>query len=232
MVMCETEIHQTISELRKKTVVSSDGLKIGRIIDIVFDADFNVHSYIIGGSRWEELREALGFIDDIDPVVPVGNIAEITDKEIKLDIQKEKLSHKLEEGALPENAHTYSTLKRMKIIDSVGKVFGKIVNLVYVPCGDIAFIIGGNWFEEAGEKLGLKENVDLLLPFEYVDKISEEGIRLNLKMDDLKIAIDDKPLNPDEQRAYLNSIHRKEEIQMKIMERRKAEEFRDFSRFM
>ena len=230
--MCEIEKHQTISELRKKAVVSSDGLKIGRIIDVVFDSAINVHSYVIGGSRWEELREALGFIDDIDPIVPVASIVDIGEKEIKLNVPKEKLLHKLEEGAIPEKAHTYNELKRLKIIDSLGKVFGKIVNMVYVPCGDLAFLVGGNLFEEVSEKLGFKENVDLLLPFEYIESVTKEGIRLNLKMDDLKLSINDKPLDPDEQRVYLNSLHRKDEMKMHVMKRRKAEEFRDFSRFM
>ncbi|MHA1220908.1 MAG: hypothetical protein ACTSQB_04175, partial [Candidatus Heimdallarchaeota archaeon] len=82
MSMCELDEFQTISEMRKKIVISKDDLKIGRIIDVVFDSDYNLHSFIIGGSRLEELKEFLGFIDDVDPVIPVASIQEITEDSI------------------------------------------------------------------------------------------------------------------------------------------------------
>lgn len=231
MIMCVTDKFYTISDLRKKTVLCSDGLKIGRIIDIIFDTDLNLHSFIIGGSRWEEFREAIGIIDDIDPVLPVNKIQEITEKEVKIDVVKGDLKHKLERGVLPANSHSYSSLKREKIFDSEKNSFGRIVNLVFVPCGEPAFIIGGNWFEEAGEKLSFKENTDLLLPTSYIDSIDPVGIKLNVPLEKLRVALDDKPLDPDEQRKYLDSIHNKKAMKIRIMERRKAEEFRDFSRF-
>ena len=79
---------QTISEMRKKTIKSKDDLKIGHIIDVVFDDELNLHSFILGGSRWEEFREALGIIDDIDPIVPIEYIQSVGDKEILLNAAK------------------------------------------------------------------------------------------------------------------------------------------------
>ena len=231
MTLCETDKYYTVSDLRKKAVVCCDGLKFGRVIDVVFDASMNLHSFIIGGSRWEEFREAIGIIDDIDPVLPVDKIKEIKDKEVVIDAKKEDLKHKLEQDAFPPSSHSYSNLKKMKILDSNEKAFGRIVNLVFVPCGEPAFIIGGSRLEEAGEKLGFKENTDLLLPLEYISSIDPVGIKLNLPIEELKVTLDDKPLDPDAQRLYLNSIQTKKDMKMRIMERRKAEEFRDFSRF-
>ncbi|MGC9779077.1 MAG: PRC-barrel domain-containing protein [Candidatus Heimdallarchaeota archaeon] len=60
MGLCELDKHRSISDLRKKSVISQDGLVVGRIIDVVFDSKYRLHSFIIGGSRWEELRELMG----------------------------------------------------------------------------------------------------------------------------------------------------------------------------
>ncbi|HUU77869.1 MAG TPA: hypothetical protein VMX55_05950 [candidate division Zixibacteria bacterium] len=231
MSMCTTDEFYTISDLRKKTILCSDGLKFGRVVDIVFDSVMNLHSFIIGGTRWEEFREALGIIDDFDPVLPIGLIQEITDKEIIINAKKEDLKHKLQVGVFPEKSFSYSSLKRKKIFDEQKRRIGKIANLLFVPCGEPAFIIGGNWFEEAGEKIGFKENTDLLLPMAYIKKIDDEGIKLNIQLENLKVTLDNKPLDSESQRHYLNSIHNKKDMQMRILERRKVEEFRDFSRF-
>jgi sporulation protein YlmC with PRC-barrel domain len=51
MSMCEIDEYKTISELRKRSVISRDGLKIVRIINVVFDANHRLHSFVIGGSR-------------------------------------------------------------------------------------------------------------------------------------------------------------------------------------
>ena len=66
-----------------------------------------------------------------------------------------------DEGAIPDNAHTYSTMKRKNIFDGREQRFGRIVNLVFAPTGEAAFIIGGSHFEEFIESIGIKENVDL-----------------------------------------------------------------------
>jgi len=232
MSMCELDEFQTISEMRKKIVISKDDLKIGRIIDVVFDSDYNLHSFIIGGSRWEELKEFLGFIDDVDPVIPVASIQEITKDSIKLSVLKSKLKDKLEEGVIPNNAFTYSSLKRKKIYDSKDRKFGKIVNMVFLPCGEASFIIGGTWFEELSETLKFKENIDLLLPVDLIHSIDEKSIRLNIPYEDLHISIDNKPMDDVTQRAYLNSLKVKGSVKMRLLERRKGEEFRDFSKFM
>lgn len=229
--MCNTDESYTVSDLRKKTVRCCDGLKIGRVIDVVFDPNMNLHSCVIGGSRWEEFREALGIIDDIDPVIPIDSIQEINTEEIIIDAEKKNLKHKLEKDVFPEKSLVYSNLKRKTILDSQNRRVGKIVNLVFVPCGEPAFIVGGTWFEEVGEKTGFKENTDLLLPIEYIEAVDEDGIKLNIPIEKLKLAFDDKPLDADAQRHYLNSIKNKKEMKMRIMERRKLEEFRDFSRF-
>lgn len=231
MNMCEMDECRTISELRKRSVMSRDGLKIGRIIDVVFDSNYRLHSFIIGGSRWEELSEFLGFIEDIDPVIPVDSVMEVTEDTITTNIPKEKLKHKLEEGVIPEDAFTYLGLKRTKIFDKNNQNFGKVTNLVFLPCGEPAFIIGGAGLEEFAESLKFKENIDLLLPIEYIDYIDHNGIKLKTRISELQLTKENKPMDKDTQRVYLNSLKQKGEAKTKLLLRPKIEEFHDFARF-
>lgn len=231
MNMCELDEYRTISELRKKSVISRDGLKIGRIIDVVFDSNYRLHSFVIGGSRWEELREFLGFIEDIDPVIPADAVKEITEDSININIPKEKLKHKLEKSVIPEDAFTYNELKRMKIFDKNDQKFGKLINLVFLPCGEPAFIIGGTGMEEFAESLKFEENIDLLLPIEYIDRIDSNGIKMKTHVRELNLTKDNKPMDKDTQRVYLNSLKRKGEAKTQLLMRPKLEEFHDFARF-
>ena len=218
----------TISDLRKKTVISSDGLKIGKIIDVVFTADSKLHSFIIGGSRWEEIREKLGLIEDIDPIVPVESVKAIKEV-ILLDIPKEKLLNYTDEGAIPENAFTYSTMKRKNIFDGREQRFGKIINLVFAPTGEAAFIIGGGVFEEVMETLGFKENIDLFLPITNVHEIIDKRIKLNKPLDELKLSADNKPMDEKAHIKYLNSLSSEASLQVHVRKRKYIEGNRDMT---
>lgn len=231
MSMCELDEYRTISELRKRSVISKDGLKIGRIIDVVFDSNYHLHSFVIGGSRWEELREFLGFIEDVDPVIPIDSVMEVTDDSININIPKEKLKHKLEEDVIPEDAFTYNELKRMKIFDKNDQKFGKLINLVFLPCGEPAFIIGGTRMEEFAESFKFEDNIDLLLPIEYIDYIDHKGIKMKVRISELQLTKDNKPMDKETQRVYLNSLKRKGDAKTQLLLRPKPEEFHDFARF-
>ncbi|MBD3189427.1 MAG: hypothetical protein GF308_02230 [Candidatus Heimdallarchaeota archaeon] len=217
MSLCELDNHYNISEMRKKTVICSKGSKIGNIQDIVVNNQYQLESFIIGGSFWEEFRERLGIIKDIDPVVPVNNVAEITKNEIILNLPKEELPHKLEEGVISPTAITYNLLRRKKVIDSKGKTIGKIVNLVILPCAEIAFIIGGPRLEEIAESIGFKENWDLLLPIKYIKSVDDETITINVSQDKLKVTLDNRLIEDEKVKDYLDSLQTKGSAEMRAL---------------
>ena len=229
MKLCKMDDCITISDLRKKTVISSDGLKIGRIIDVVFTADSKLHSFIIGGSRWEEIREKLGIIEDVDPVVPIESVAAVKEV-ILLDIPKEKLLNFTDEGAIPEDAFTYSSMKRKNIFDGREQRFGKIINLVFAPTGEAAFIIGGSVFEEVMESLGFKENVDLFLPITNVHEVIDKRIKLNKPIDELKLSADNKLMDEEAHRKYLNTLKSEANLEIHVRKRKYIEGNRDTTR--
>ncbi|MHA1737401.1 MAG: PRC-barrel domain-containing protein [Candidatus Heimdallarchaeota archaeon] len=229
MKLCKMDDCITISDLRKKAVISSDGLKIGKIVDVVFTTDCKLHSFIIGGSRWEEIREKLGLIDDIDPVIPVESIKTVKEV-ILLDIPKEKLLNYTDEGVIPENAFTYNTMKRKNIFDGREQRFGKIINLIFAPTGEAAFIIGGSIFEEVIESLGIKENIDLFLPITNVHEVIDKRIKLNKPIDELRLSANDKLMDEEAHRKYMNTLKSKASLQIHVRKRKHIEGNRDMTR--
>lgn len=229
MKLCKMDDCITISDLRKKAVISSDGLKIGRIVDVVFTSDSKLHSFIIGGSRWEEIREKLGLIEDIDPVVPINSV-EAVKEVVLLNIPKEKLLNYTDEDAIPENAVTYSTMKRKNIFDAREQRFGRIINLVFAPTGEAAFIIGGSIFEEVIESLGIKENVDLFLPIVNVQEVVDKRIKLNKPIDELPLSADNKPMDDVSYRKYMNSLKSEASLETHVRQRKYIEGNRDITR--
>ncbi|NHJ26320.1 MAG: PRC-barrel domain containing protein [Candidatus Lokiarchaeota archaeon] len=212
--LCSLENFENISEMRKKAIICSDGKKIGHIIDVVFDSKFQLHSFIVGGSFWEEFRESLGIIDDIDPVVPVENIVEINSREIRIDLHKDQLKHKFEEEIFPKNGFLYSNLKRKGITDIYDRKIGKICNMVFLPCGEASFIVncpkGKNFVPK-----GITSKWDLLLPSNEIESISNEKIKLNINAETLEKTLNNHILDADAARNYLNSLEQKNTAELR-----------------
>ena len=82
-----TETDLNFSQLSKLDIVDSDGLKIGRIIDIWFDLNSQMW-LVLGGGFFEELLEKLRVQPDIDLLVPMDFIKAIGADSITLDRTK------------------------------------------------------------------------------------------------------------------------------------------------
>jgi hypothetical protein len=134
-------------------------------------------------------------------------------------------------SVISSKGHFYSTLKRRRVFDKNDKKFGRIVNLLFAPCGEPAFIIGGTAFEEITENLGFKEDIDLLLPINTITKIDTEKIQININKEKLKLAIDEKPLDYADQKRYFDSLKAKGEMKRKFLIRPHVEQTLDATRF-
>jgi hypothetical protein len=119
----------------------------------------------------------------------------------------------------------------MKIFDKNKQKFGKVVNLVFLPCGEPALIVGGTGMEEFAENVKFEENIDLLLPMDYIETVDHQGIKMKAQVSELSLTKDNKPMDKETQRAYLNSLIRKGEAKTQLLMRPKPEEFHDFARF-
>ena len=206
-----------LGKLRKKIVECSKGEKVGKIIDVVYDSADNIkpNAFIIGGSFWEEFRESLGLIHDIDPVVHINEIAYIDDKKIKLTIPRDELPHKLQNGVIPPHSLVYSALKRKTVVGRDGMKVGRIVEQIFFPDGKVAFIIGGSFLEELSEKLGFSKDWDLLLPTKYIKSIEDDIIHISLNKDELHFTLNNEILDEEEALKYLNKIQAAHDAEIK-----------------
>lgn len=85
--------------------------------------------------------------------------------------------------------------------------------------------------EEFAESIKFEDNIDLLLPIDFIDSIDQEGIKMKTRVSELQLTKDNKPMDKETQRVYLNSLKRKGEAKTQLLMRPKTEEFHDFARF-
>ena len=103
---------------QKMDIVDKDGKKLGRAIDVDFDAD-GTAMIIVGGGFVEEKLEALGLKADVDIIVP-GNVIASIDEKIHLGVGESELSTTMEDALKPEEVK--KARERMDVHTDVTKV--------------------------------------------------------------------------------------------------------------
>ncbi len=179
------------NELKKADVLDSSGRKIGRIGDLTFkfDGDLKLSKFIITGPRWEELLESLSIKKDRDYVFDGSKIKKIGEN-IHLDTSVNKLKTTLDKDAIPKEDIRYSALEKMEIIDNQGTKVGHAVDIDFDVSGAVSMIVGGSFFEEKLEALGLKADVDIIVPGDVISSITDK-IHLKVSKDELETTMED-----------------------------------------
>ncbi|MHA2425094.1 MAG: hypothetical protein ACXAEF_09920 [Candidatus Thorarchaeota archaeon] len=178
-------------EITKCDVLDSLGDKIGRIGDMTFtfDGDLKLSQFILEGSRVEELLESLKVKPDMDPICDASIIRRIGDH-IRLNTQMNSLKTTLEEGAIPKGEIRLSELQKLEIVDKEDVKVGKAVDVDFDVDGTASLIVGGGIVEETLESLGLKSDIDIIVPTETIESMGEK-IKLKVSKDELKLTMDD-----------------------------------------
>ena len=125
------------SDIRGKDVVDSKGKKVGEVNDWIFgcgENKLNPKYIVLGGGRVQEFLESIGARPDIDPVVSLNDVDQITDK-VYLKVDSESLKKTIDPGVLDKSDYTFSKLTDIKVIDSDGFKIGFIIDI---------------WFDEDG----------------------------------------------------------------------------------
>ena len=73
----------TLSELKKKKVIDTDGVRVGKIKDVRFDEDGSTW-FVLGGGFVEELLEKIHVRHRMDLLVPADWIGIVGENEIEL----------------------------------------------------------------------------------------------------------------------------------------------------
>jgi sporulation protein YlmC with PRC-barrel domain len=177
--------------LQKSDVVDLNGDVIGRINDLTFtfDGKFKLSKFILAGSKFEEFLESIKVRPDNDPVFHASMIKSVSDR-IHLDTTKNSLKTTLDEGAIEDNEIRFSDLKKMQIIDKNGEKVGKALEMDFDADGKVCVIAGGGFIEEKLEALGIKADIDILVPGMAIESIGDK-IKLNVSKDNLSMTLDE-----------------------------------------
>ncbi len=189
-------------ELRNCDVVDSSGEKVGKINDLtfVFEGALVLKQFILAGSKWEEFLESAKFRPDKDPVLDASLISRIGDK-VQLNTNVNSLKTTLDKGAIEMGEIRWSELTKMDIFDKDEVKIGRAVDVDFDTDGTACLIVGGGLVEETLESVGLKTDVDILVPSGHLVAIRDNKIVLDVSKDDLKLTMDKALENPEVRKA-------------------------------
>ena len=178
-------------EMRKAEVVDSSGNKVGKVGDLTFtfDKELKLSKFILAGPRFEEFLESIKVRPDKDPVFDSSLITKI-DENVHLDTSVNSLKTTLDKDAIGEGEIRLSKLEKMDIVDSTGKKIGRAIDIDFDVDGTVSMIVGGGFIEEKLEALGLKADVDIIVPGSVIDSITDK-ICLRVSEGELARTMDD-----------------------------------------
>ncbi|MGY5872965.1 MAG: PRC-barrel domain-containing protein [Candidatus Thorarchaeota archaeon] len=189
------------NELRNCDVVDSSGERVGRIDDVTFtfDGSLKLKQFILAGSRWEELLESAKIKPDKDHLLDADLITRIGDR-VQLSTNVNSLKTTLDAGAISADEIRWSDLTKMDIYDHDDVKVGRAVDIDFDLDGSASLIVGGGMIEEALESVGLKSDIDIIVPAKAIASMSDK-IKLTVSKDDLKLTMAKALENPEVKKA-------------------------------
>ncbi|MCK4485011.1 MAG: PRC-barrel domain-containing protein [Candidatus Thorarchaeota archaeon] len=168
------------SDIKNKDVTDASGEKVGRVIDFIVrftDNKIDLKSVVLGGGRIEELLESLGIRPDKDPIFQLDCIDSISDI-VHLKVDVDTLKTTLDPTAMETGDVKMSELAKLKVVDSDGFKVGKVMDVWFDDNAKAWLVIGGGFVEETLENLGVKPDIDLLIPADFISEIQEKEVYL------------------------------------------------------
>jgi sporulation protein YlmC with PRC-barrel domain len=177
-------------ELRKVDVIDTSGQKVGNIGDLTFtfDGKLKLSQFILAGSAWEEFLESIKIRPDKDPVFDASLIEKITNK-VHINTSANSLKTTLDNCAISDDEIRLSHLEKLDIFDKDGIKVGRAVDVDFDKDGSAQLIVGGGFIEEKLEALGLKTDIDIIVPSEVISSI-QNNIKLMVSRDELENTMD------------------------------------------
>ncbi|MBK5112362.1 MAG: hypothetical protein KGD59_10455 [Candidatus Heimdallarchaeota archaeon] len=93
---------------------------------------------------------------------------------------------------------------------------GKICNMVFLPCGEAAFILSCHKETKMTPK-GFGSKWDLLLPATDIESVDLKTVRISVKAQSLEKTLNDHLLDKTAADDYLNSLTRKKEAEQRSL---------------
>jgi sporulation protein YlmC with PRC-barrel domain len=190
--------------LKNYDVLDSTGEKVGHIGDMTFKFEngaLKLSQFVLAGPKWEEFLEAIKVKPNRDPVFDSSFITKV-DENIHLNTSSNSLKTTLDKGAITEAEIRLSQLEKLRIFDKDGVNVGKAVDVDFDVDGTASLIVGGGFFEEKLEAVGLKPDIDIIVPIEIISEIGDT-IKLVKSKSELSVTMEDalKEQAPDIKKA-------------------------------
>lgn len=182
------------SHLTRMKVVDKDGKTVGKPGDALLDSEtLQVKSLILFGSFLEEKMEDLKLKEDVDPIVPLGSIAEekVSEKKIVLSEGHDQLEATSSGWTVPEGTIQFSKLKKVHVFDKDGNKIGTVIDIGYHEDGTYTLVLGGGFMEEFLEKIKVFADKDLLVPQKSISELGMDKITIKHSRKDLKTTIEE-----------------------------------------
>jgi len=176
--------------MKNMNVLDSSGKKIGKVGDFtfLFDGELKFSHFTMTGSMWHEFLEALNRKADHIHVFDSSVIGKV-DAHIHLDTTADDLITTKEKSVISDDEIRLSELESLDIIDKDNVKVGRAIDVDFDVDGRAAIIAGGGFIEEKLEAIGLKQDVDIIVPSDVIASIGE-SIRLSVSKDELETTLD------------------------------------------
>ncbi|MFX1369484.1 MAG: PRC-barrel domain-containing protein [Promethearchaeota archaeon] len=174
-------VNMKSSDLKNKAVFDAQGSKIGRVIDLIFNIEGTKLSpkfIVLGGGRIEEFLESIGAKPDNDPLFTIDVMEAVEDERIVLCADRDMLMNTLDFDVIGENDRKLSDISKASVIDADGIKIGKVVDTWFADNGEVFMLLGGGFWEETLERLGVQPEIDLLVSEKDIESFSEKEIKL------------------------------------------------------
>ncbi|MHA2358892.1 MAG: hypothetical protein ACXAB5_01340 [Candidatus Thorarchaeota archaeon] len=177
------------NELKKKTLIDSAGKKIGHISDMTFilDGELKLAHLILAGPLWEEFLEAIHLKPDHNHIVH-HSVIEKVDEHVHLDITADHLMTTMDKNTISDDEVKFSVLEKLDIFDKDHTKIGRAIDVDIDVDSRISIIVGGGFIEEKLEAIGLKNDVDIIVPSNVISSV-HDSIQLSVSKDELDTTI-------------------------------------------
>ena len=111
------------------------------------------------------------------------------DEHVHLDTTADHLVTTLNKDIISDDEVKFSVLEKLDIFDKDNTKIGRAIDVDIDADGRISIIVGGGFIEEKLETIGLKDDVDIIVPSNVISSV-HDSIQLSVSKDELDTTID------------------------------------------
>lgn len=160
------ELKQGFSDMENSTVFDIENREIGKIVDHYFTNDFRLEYFVIESELGKRM------------LLHKNDITGRENERVYISKERSELIPEDQEINALKGCHRF-TIHRDKPVYSVdGHEIGKIEDNIFHADDHISFVVGKHGFRDILTKIGLKQELQIIVPYTYVLDISLSGLRI------------------------------------------------------